>query len=228
MANQSKTVEFEAGAKAARGYLVGAGDGGKRPGLLAIHEWWGLNDHIKDVANRFAAEGYTVLAPDLYDGTITRDPEEAGRLMQGLDQGRALAILDGAVDYLKRDESVDAGKIAATGFCMGGSYALLLATHNRDIKAVAPFYGDVPGDEELKNLGAPVLFIGAEHDNWITLDKMKRLESALGKYGKEGEVKVYPGVGHAFFNDTRPDAYDEGAARDAWRSVTEFFRERLG
>lgn len=227
MANQSKTVEFEAGGKAARGYLVGAGDEGKRPGLIVIHEWWGINDHIRDIANRFAAEGYTVLAPDLYDGTVTRDPEEAGRLMQALDRQRALAILDGAVDYLKKEESVDAERIAATGFCMGGSYALLLATHNGDIKAVAPFYGDIPGEEELKNLTAPLLFIGAEQDNWITLEKMKRLESAIGKYGKEGEVKVYPGVGHAFFNDTRPEAYDEGAARDAWRSVTEFFRERL-
>jgi carboxymethylenebutenolidase len=110
---------------------------------------------------------------------------------------------------------------------MGGSFALLLATHNPDIKASAPFYGDVPPDDELKNLKARVLFIGAEQDNWITLDKMERLRSALDKYGKEGEVKIYKGVGHAFFNDTRPEAYDEEAAKDAWRSVNEFLKQSL-
>lgn len=227
MANQSKMVEFEAGGRTARGYLVGPEGGGKRPGLIVIHEWWGLNDHAKDIANRFAGEGYAALAPDLYDGTITKDPEEAARLMQELDLNRALAILDGAVDYLKGQEQVDAGKLAVTGFCMGGSFALLLATRNSDIKASAPFYGDVPPDEELKNLKARVLFIGAEQDNWITLDKMGRLKSALDKYGKEGEVKIYKGVGHAFFNDTRPEAYDEEAAKDAWRSVNAFLREAL-
>jgi carboxymethylenebutenolidase len=192
-----------------------------------VHEWWGLNGHVKDLTRRFADQGYVVLAPDLYDGASTKDPEEAGKLMQGLDKNVALEKLDRAVSYLQGLPSVDGGRIGVTGFCMGGTYALLLAAHNKNIKASAPFYGDVPGDDELKNISAPVLFIGAENDFWITKDKMDRLDEALKKYGKEGEVKVYEGVGHAFFNDTRPEAYDKGAAEDAWTRVTGFFREKL-
>jgi len=227
MANQSKTVEFEAGGRTARGHLVAPENGGKRPGLIVIQEWWGLNDHIKDIASRFAGEGYVVLAPDLYDGVVTKDPEEAARLMQELDQERALDTLNGAVEYLKKQDNVDPEKIAVTGFCMGGGYALLLATRNRDIKAAAPFYGDVPPDDALKNLSAPVLFIGAGQDNWITPGKMGRLKSAMEKYGKEGEVKIYEEAGHAFFNDTRPEAYDKEAAKDAWKSVNEFLKQEL-
>ena len=114
-----------------------------------------------------------------------------------------------------------------TGFCMGGTFALLLPCHNKHIKASAPFYGDVPADDVLKNLSAPVLFIGADQDPWITMDKMNQLKSGLTKFGKEGEVKIYPGVGHAFFNDTRPDAYNKAAAEDAWSRVKSFFASKL-
>lgn len=220
-------VEFQADGRTARGYLVGAEEGEIRPALIVIQEWWGLNDHIKDVSDRFAAEGYVVLAPDLYDGKVTKDPEEAGKLMQGLDKNYALQTLNGAVEYLKGREDVDAGRIGVTGFCMGGSFALLLPCHNKSVKAAAPFYGDVPSDDELKELEAPVLFIGAEQDFWITQDKMDHLKEVLSSLGKEGEVKVYSGVGHAFFNDTRPEAYDKASAEDAWQSVKDFFAKNL-
>jgi carboxymethylenebutenolidase len=108
------------------------------------------------------------------------------------------------------------------GFCMGGTFALLLACRNEDIKASVPFYGDVPEEEVLQELKAPVLFIGAENDPWITRDKLMRLSDALAKYEKRGEVIIYPGVGHAFFNDTRPEAFDANAARDAWEKVNQF------
>jgi carboxymethylenebutenolidase len=233
MAIEGGMIDFRLPAGEARGYLAAARGGEKgsderRPGLIVIHEWWGLNDHIKDIAGRFAEEGYIALAPDLYGGKVTADPTEAGRLMQGLDQGRALEILNGAVEYLKGQDSVDPGKIGVTGFCMGGTYALLLACHSKDIKASAPFYGDVPADDEIKKLDAPVLFIGAENDPWITQDKMARLKDALGRFGKEGEVKVYSGTGHAFFNDTRPDAYDKASATDAWQQVKRFLAAHLG
>lgn len=110
---------------------------------------------------------------------------------------------------------------------MGGSFALLLACHNQAIRASAPFYGDAPPDDLLKQLGAPVLFIGAELDQWITTDKMERLREALRRYGKEGEVVIYPGANHAFFNDTRPEVYDREAAEDAWRRVVGFLSEKL-
>jgi carboxymethylenebutenolidase len=231
MAVEGREVEYGVNGGASRGYLVGGESGAEsetsKPGLILVHEWWGLNDHVKDIAGRFAEEGYVVLAPDLYDGASTKDPEEAGKLMQGLDKERALEKLNGAVSYLQGLPAVDGDRIGVTGFCMGGTYALLLAAHNKSVRASAPFYGDIPTDEELKNLSAPVLFIGAENDFWITKEKMDRLDEGLKKYGKEGEVKVYEGVGHAFFNDTRPEAYDKSAAEDAWKRVTGFFKEKL-
>ena len=227
MAVEGREIEFQLDGSTARGYLAADGGKGPQPGLILIHEWWGLNEHVKDLTRRFAEQGYAVLAPDLYDGSSTKDPEEAGKLMQGLDKTKALEKLDGAVAYLQGLPSVDGENIGVTGFCMGGTYALLLAAHNKSVKASAPFYGDIPADDELKNLSAPVLFIGAENDFWITKEKMDRLDEGLKKYGKEGEVKVYEGVGHAFFNDTRPEAYDKEAAEDAWRRVTGFFAEKL-
>ena len=227
MAVEGREIEFQSDGSAARGYLAAEGGADSQPGLILVHEWWGLNEHVKDLARRFAEQGYVVLAPDLYDGAITKDAEEAGKLMQGLNQTKALEKLNGAVAYLQSLPSVDSESIGVTGFCMGGTFALLLAAHNKSVKASAPFYGDIPPDDELKNLSAPVLFIGAENDFWITKDKMDRLDEGLKKYGKEGEVKVYEGVGHAFFNDTRPEAYDKDAAEDAWRRVTSFFAEKL-
>jgi carboxymethylenebutenolidase len=227
MAGKGRMIEFTVGEKEAQGYIVGPSQGGVRPGLIVVHEWWGLNDHIKDIADRFAGEGFVVLAPDLYDGKIAKDADEAGRLMQGLNQDRAIETLNGAVDYLKSQEQVNPEAIGVTGFCMGGTFALLLPCYNKSVKAAAPFYGDVPSEDVLKNLSAPILFIGAENDPWITQDKMDRLKAALTTLNKEGEVKVYGGVGHAFFNDTRPEAYDKEAARDAWASVNRFFAEKL-
>ena len=227
MANEGRMVDFEVDGQSARGYLIAPAQGEKYPGLVVIQEWWGLNDHIKDIAGRFAEEGYVVIAPDLYDGKVTKDPEQAGQYMQNLDQSRALQILNASVELLKSQQNVKPDSIGVTGFCMGGTFALLLASHNDSIKASAPFYGDVPQDDVLKKLSSPVLFIGAENDPWITQEKMKRLKDAMDKYGKEGEVKVYSGVGHAFFNDTRPDAYNKEAAEDAWIRVTQFLSEKL-
>jgi carboxymethylenebutenolidase len=227
MAGKGRMIDFNVGDRKAQGYIVESSGSGVRPGLIVVHEWWGLNDHIKDIADRFADEGFVVLAPDLYDGKVAKDPDEAGKLMQGLDQNRAIETLNGAVDHLKSQEQVNPDAIGVTGFCMGGTFALLLPCYNKSIKAAAPFYGDVPSEDVLKNLSAPVLFIGAENDPWITRDKMERLKAALTKLNKEGEVKVYSGVGHAFFNDTRPEAYDREAANDAWESVNRFFSEKL-
>jgi carboxymethylenebutenolidase len=223
MGNKER-IEFPFDGGSALGYLIKPlGEALSRPALLVIHEWWGLNEHIGSVAERFAKEGYVVLAPDLFDGKVTKDPEEAGRWMQALSPEKGLSILNGAVEFLKAVENVDANRIGVTGFCMGGTFTLLLACKNAYIKASAPFYGDVPQDDVLKDLKAPVLFIGAENDFWITVEKMTRLSDGLAKYEKLGEVKIYSGVGHAFFNDTRPDAYNKEAAEAAWMEVNRFF-----
>jgi carboxymethylenebutenolidase len=228
MASEGKIVELQPGDSRMTGYLAGVAEDAERPGLILVHEWWGLTEHIRGIADRFAEAGFVVLAPDLYEGKVTKDAQEAARLMQSLDQQRALATLDAAVSYLGRQAGVRSGAIGVTGFCMGGSFALLLACHNQAIRASAPFYGDAPPDEMLQQLNAPVLFIGAELDQWITVDKMERLREALRRYGKEGEVVIYPGANHAFFNDTRPEVYNREAAEDAWRRAVGFLSEKLG
>ncbi|MEW6129231.1 MAG: dienelactone hydrolase family protein [Acidobacteriota bacterium] len=220
-------IEINLTGGTAKGYYAKGKTDDVKPGLIVIQEWWGLNDHIKDVANRFAEKGYAVLAPDLYKGKVTKAPTEAGALMQGLNQDYALEVLNKSVDYLQTAPGVNGERIGVTGFCMGGSFALLLPCVNKNIKAAAPFYGDVPSEAKLRDLEAPVLFIGAENDFWITGEKMEGLREALKKFGKTGEVKIYQGVGHAFFNDTRPDAYDESSAKDAWERVNHFFAQHL-
>jgi len=227
MPADGKMVEYSFDGGSAKGYFVSPEGQGPFPGVIVIQEWWGLNDHIKDIASRFAAEGYAALAPDLYDGVVTKDSGEAGKLMQNLDQQRALKNLDGAVDYLAAQPNINSDHLAVTGFCMGGTYALLLACENAKIKASAPFYGDVPEKNKLKTLSAPVLFFAGDQDQWINADKWKRLESALVDFDKEGEVKVYKGAGHAFFNDTRPEAYNKQAAQDAWQRTLHFFASYL-
>ena len=220
-------ITFEVNGKETDGYLARPAEGEDLPALIIVHEWWGLNEHTKDIARRYAGEGFIAFAPDLYDRTVTRDQQEASRLMKALDPERGLEILNAAVERLSTVDGVDANRVGVTGFCMGGSYALLLACRNDRIRAAAPFYGDIPGDEEIARLSAPVLFIGASEDQWITPEKMEGLRESLARHGKRGEVKIYEGANHAFFNDTRPEVYDPEAAADAWRRVLDFFRTTL-
>jgi carboxymethylenebutenolidase len=224
-------VRYASGDIQMAAYLARPKAKGTYPGVIVIQEWWGLNEHIKDVARRLAREGYVALAPDLYSclgHNVTADPNEAGRLMSSLKQEQALKDLQATVGYLKGADGVDAGRIGVIGFCMGGTYALLLPCHNREIKAAAPFYGQVPSPPDpLKNLACPVLYIYGDADGWITMADVSRLQDALKRYGKPGEVKIYPGAPHAFFNDTRKDVYRPTEAADAWRRVLDFFAGHL-
>ena len=212
-------------------YMVGPKAKGRYPAIIIVQEWWGLNDHFKEIARRYAREGYVAIAPDLYSRLghkVTADPGEAGKLMESLHQADGLKDLNATVTYLKTVEGVDANRLGITGFCMGGSYALLLPCVMRDIKAAVPFYGQVPNpDSPLKNLAAPVLYIYGEDDGWITKADVQRLRDALRKYNKPGEVKTYPGCPHAFFNDTRKDVYRSAEAADAWKRSTSFFHQHL-
>ncbi|MBS1811885.1 MAG: dienelactone hydrolase family protein [Acidobacteria bacterium] len=194
------------------------------PALILIHEWWGLNPHIKEIADRFAAAGFITVAIDLYDGVTTKDAAEAGKLMSSLDPGEALAKLETVLDHLR--SSSDVTKVGVTGFCMGGVYTLLTAC-NYQVEAAVPFYG-IPDELScIANLSCPVLFFGGEKDQWITVEKMNRLSEAFQQYGKDGEVKIYDGADHAFFNDTRPEVYNAEAAQDAWQRALTFFRQHL-
>ena len=193
--------------------------------VILVHEWWGLNRHIESIAERYASEGFLAVAPDLYHGKTTGDASEAGKLMSGLDQRAALEDLNVVLTRLRATEGI--GAVGITGFCMGGTFALLLPCHAR-LDASVPFYGDVPVDTAiLKGLSCPVLFIGGEKDEWIDLPKMKRLEAALTEHKKTGEVRIYKDAPHAFFNDTRTEVYREEDARDAWTRAIDFFNRHL-
>ena len=213
------------------GYVARPPGQGPHPAVIVIQEWWGLNEHIKDIARRFAREGYISIAPDLFSRLghqVTTDPNEAGRLMQTLQQAEGLKDLLATVAHLKTLDGVDPGRLGVIGFCMGGSYALMLPCETPEIKATVVFYGQVPNpDAPLKNLAAPVLYIYGEDDGWITKVDVQRLQDALRKYNKPGEVKTYPGCSHAFFNDTRKEVYRPAEAQDAWKRTLSFFQQHL-
>lgn len=193
--------------------------------VILIQEWWGINDHIRDIAGRYAAEGYSCVAPDLYRGKVARDSREAAQLMQDLDTSDAMETIRQAIAETKR--SYHAQRIGITGYCMGGTFALRAACEISEIAAAAPFYGDIGEENVLAKLKAPTIFFAAVRDAWITPEKVDVLKAAVRKYNLPIEVISYD-ADHAFFNDTRPEVYDPNAATDAWRRVLEHFRKHLG
>jgi len=198
---------------------------GKRPGLLVIQEWWGLNDHIRDVARRLQNEGFITLPVDMYDGKVTKDPEVARGLMMAMDKSAAIEKLNVAVRSLKSNPEVS--NVGSIGFCMGGFLTLSLACNNSDLKAAVAFYGNVPPDAQLAKVNAPVLYIYGEKDEHIPSSEIDRLEHSLKRAGKTCEVVRYSNSDHAFFNDTRKEVYNQTDAKDAWERSLAFLRKNL-
>src|SRR2546425_6440194 len=192
--------------------------------VLLIQEYWGINQHIRDLAGRYANEGYLCVAPDLYRGRVAADAKEASALMQ------ALAIDDG-METIRRSldaatETYGIKQFAINGYCMGGTFALRAACEIPGFKAAAPFYGDLPEENVLAKLKVPTLFIAAKRDAWINPEKVNGLKEAAKKHNLPVEVVSYD-ADHAFFNDTRPQVYDAEAAADARRRVLEHFHKHL-
>ena len=221
-------VEFPSNGSTGQGYLA-APESGSGPGVVVIQEWWGLNDNIKDIAERFAGEGFVALAPDLYRGRVTEEPDEAGKLMMTLDMERAAKDMSGAVTYL--DERSTTPGVGVTGFCMGGGMALLLATMRGDaVRACVPFYGVIPpgGPEpDWYRLSGPIQGHYAENDDFAGPAAVARLKQEVESHGKVIEVFTYPGTQHAFFNDTRPEVHDAEASALAWSRTLSFLNANL-
>jgi carboxymethylenebutenolidase len=225
-------VEFPSNGSIAGGYLAPARDGAGL-GVVVVQEWWGLVPHIQDVCDRFAAEGFTALAPDLYHGRTVpnSEPDEATKAAMGLDIDRAARDMTGAVDYLGGHPAVRGNGLAVVGFCMGAGLAMWLATLRPDaIRAAVPFYGVAPRDRQpdWSQLNAAVEGHFAEHDDLAGFDAARGLEADLAALGKEVRMFLYPGTAHAFFNDTRPGVHEPEAARQAWVRTLEFLRAKLG
>jgi carboxymethylenebutenolidase len=211
-------VEFASNGSTAQGYLA-LPEGGSGPGLVVIQEWWGLNDHIKDVADRFAAEGFVALAPDLYHGEVVDEPDEAGKVMMALDLGRAATDLSGAVDLVREKSGKDT--IGVTGFCMGGGLTLTLACQRPDAVGVAvAWYGVIPWPDaqpDWSNLSGKVVAHIAENDGFFGPEAAGQLETTLDGLGKDATFYIYEGAEHAFFNDTRPEVYHAEHSALAWQ-----------
>jgi carboxymethylenebutenolidase len=193
--------------------------------VVLIQEWWGINDHIRDIAGRYAQEGYLCVAPDLYRGRVARDAQEASALMNALAIEDGMETIRKAIDEAKLTYNVQ--KIGISGYCMGGTFALRAACEIGELSAAAPFYGDVPEEDVLTRLAVPTLFIAGNRDGWITPEKVNGLKEAARKHNLPVEVVSYD-ADHAFFNDTRPDVYNREAAADAWRRVLSLFSRHLG
>ncbi|MBI4854413.1 MAG: dienelactone hydrolase family protein [Acidobacteria bacterium] len=201
---------------------------GQGPGVIVLQEWWGLVPHIKDVADRFASAGYVALAPDLYHGESTTSPDQAGKLMMSLNIAQTQKELDGVIDFLSNHSSVSPKKIATVGFCMGGQLSLYAASKNDKVNACVIFYGIHPHFEpDLANIKAAVLGLYAENDPFVPVESVKKLEETLKSHGKTVEIKIYAGLDHAFFNDSREQVYNKEAAEDAWQRVLKLYKEHL-
>ena len=228
---QTETVQFPSDNFTIKAFLARpAAAKGQTPAVIVIQEWWGVNDHIKDIAQRFAKEGFVALAPDLYSRLgykVTKDPNEAAQLMESLSSQAALCDLNASAIFLQQQPFVDPQRIGVIGFCMGGSFALMMAANNSTIKASVPFYGKVPPIETINYVVCPVLYHYGAKDGWVTRQEVDRLKDGLVKFGKPGQVHIYPEAGHAFFNDTRSDAYSAEDAKRAWDRTLQFFRQYL-
>jgi carboxymethylenebutenolidase len=210
------------------GYLARPESGEAAPAVILIQEWWGLNQHILDVTNRFAAEGFVVLAPDLYKGQVATEPDEARKLVMELDMPEAVNEIQQAIAFLLEQDYVAGDKVGIVGFCMGGGLALQTARAEADrLGAAVAFYGSPLTPAEAAEVNAPILGLYGGKDQGIPVDAVRSMEEALDAAGIDNEIYVYEDAQHAFFNDTRASSYDAEASADAWEKTLAWFRQHL-
>jgi carboxymethylenebutenolidase len=221
-------VEFQANGGTAHGYLAEPGSG-RGPGVVVLQEWWGLNDDIREICDRFAREGFLALAPDLYRGETTEQPDEAEQKMMAMSMDEAEKDMRGAVDYLAEHEGLE-GEVGAVGFCLGGGLAVWTASVNPKVAAVSTFYYVMPhGKPDFSKLRGPVQGHFGTADDYISVDDAKALEQEIGDAsGTDVKFEFYEGAGHAFLGPhNRIGTYDEGHAKKAWERTVDFFRRHL-
>ncbi len=224
---KTSSITYPANGLDGMGYLAQPDDGAPHPGVIVIQEWWGLDGHIKDIAERFAREGFVALAPDLYHGQFATEPDEARKLVMNMNRERALKDLTGAVRRLQGMGEVSPKRVGCIGFCMGGSMTLALAAATPDVAAAAPFYaGFQPGADEIARIQAEMFCAFGADDQGIPRDRVQAFEDTLKSTGRNAVVKVYDGAPHSFFNDTK-ESYRPDAARDAWSQSLALFRRTL-
>lgn len=224
---ETSMVTYPSGAEEVQRYLARPPGAGPFPALVVIHEWWGLNQQIKGMAEELAREGYVALAVDLYRGRVTAEPMEAHELMRGLPEDRAIQDLKAAVAYLRSRSDVRGNKIGSIGWCMGGGYSLTLAINQPDLAACVVYYGRLATNKGLLGqISAPVLGIFGEEDRGIPPSAVRTFERDMKELDKETQIHMYPGAGHAFANPERP-SYRKAAADDAWKRTKAYLMKFL-
>jgi carboxymethylenebutenolidase len=225
---RTETIAFRSGDETLSAYLAVPGSGGPHPALVLIHEWWGLNDWVKEQAQKFAQQGYMALAVDLYRGKVAYDPNLAYELSRALPQDQAMRDLRAAFDYLASRPDVRHDKIGSVGWCMGGGFSLMLAVHEPKLAACVVNYGSMPTDkDEIQRIQAPVLGNFGAEDRGITPSAVGAFEGAMKAAQKSIDVKIYDGAGHAFENPNNKLGYREAAANDAWARTLAFLNRTL-
>jgi carboxymethylenebutenolidase len=223
-------IEFPSNGGEAEGYLA-IPESGSGPGVVIIQEWWGLNDQIRELCDAWAADGFVALSPDLYHGVVTKEPDEAGKLMMSLNIEQAAHDLVGAVDRLATHDAVSSDGVGVIGFCMGGALALWLATLRPErVRAVCPFYGVLgwPATKpDWSRLSGPVQGHYAENDDSAGPAAVAAFADELRALGKDVEVFTYPGTEHAFTNHQRPEVYKPEATELAFSRAKQFLRDHL-
>lgn len=223
----STNVSFEGiGGINVNGALAEPSGTGKAPAVVLVQEYWGLNDHVKSLVDRLGSEGFLVVAPDLYHGKLAKDAAEAGQLMTALDTLEAMKEIGATATFLKGHARGN-GKVGVVGFCLGGALSFAAACHVEGLSAVVPFYGVPPADKvDYAKVTAPVLAHFAKVDQWATVEKAEAIKVQIEATGHSMQLEVYD-AGHAFVNDTRPEAYDEKSAKLAWQRTVDFLKKHL-
>jgi carboxymethylenebutenolidase len=222
-------IEFTTSAGTAPGYLA-VPEGESGPGLIVLQEWWGVDEHIRSVCDRFAAEGFYALAPDLYRGETTAQPSEAEQKMMAMSMEQAEKDMCGAASYLREQPGVQGSEVAAVGFCLGGGLAIWAAARCEEVGPAVSFYYVMPhGKPDFSQISGPVLGHFGTNDEFVPVEDAKKLEGELREGGAEVEFEFYEGAGHAFFNDTdRLGTFDAEARDLAWQRTLSFLRSSLG
>ena len=227
-AADGKTVSYKTGDETVQGVLYAPAGNGPFPALIVIHEWWGLNDWVKDQASKLSDQGYVTLAVDLYRGKVATTPDMAHEIMRGVPEDRAKRDLHAAFAFLASQPNVKKDHIGSIGWCMGGGYALNVALAEPDLAATVINYGHLATDTDaLKKINAPILGLFGAQDHGITPDDVHKFEAALKQLGKRIDVKIYDDAGHAFENPNNKDGYRAEDAADAWKRTVEFLAATL-
>lgn len=228
-ATSARNVTYGTNGGTVDGYLAEPTGGQAHPGVILIQEWWGIEPHIKEMAERIASQGYIVLAPDLYHGQVAQEPNEAMKHMMALNFEAAVNEIRKGIDHLQGIDQVQPKKVGVVGFCMGGMLTWKVAEQgNGELAAIAPFYAGyyTPSADDIKKVTAPVMAVWGEQDESIPVEQRNTIMQLLQQEGRTYKALIYP-AGHAFMNNTH-DSHDEPSARAAWGELLAWFKQYLG